>query len=155
MAHEQQVIVNKFPFAATPYWVRYVDPATGAVSKIAGVPVSQNGSWLEDWEGSTTVDEIAPYQTVGSRQFFVVAHDGDNSGGRAGALGTWQARCSGGGPRYRQVRDAGVDRGDRQCRRGRLQGNPRWRAGRQHGQHQLRRCAPFRLHRIRLVGTGI
>ena len=101
MAHEQQVIVNKFPFASTPHWVRYVDPATGAVSKIAGVPVSQNGSWLEGWEGSTTVDEIAPYAALEPRQFFVVAHDGDNSGGRAGALSTWQAgyntTCSGNG----------------------------------------------------------
>jgi chitodextrinase len=101
MAHEQQVIVNKFPFASTPHWVRSVDPSTGAVSKIAGIPVSQNGSWLEGWEGSTTVDEIAPYASLEARQFFVVAHDGDNSGGRAGALSTWQAghstTCSGNG----------------------------------------------------------
>ncbi|HWW71009.1 MAG TPA: carbohydrate-binding module family 20 domain-containing protein [Duganella sp.] len=101
MAHEQQVIVNKFPFASTPHWVRAVDPATGAVSKIAGIPVSQNGSWLEGWEGSTTVDEIQPYAALEPRQFFVVAHDGDNSGGRAGALSTWQSghttTCSGNG----------------------------------------------------------
>ena len=101
MAHEQQVIVNKFPFAATPHWVRHVDPQTGAVTQIAGVPVSQNGSWLEGWEGSTTVDEIAPYAALEPRQFFVVAHDGDNSGGRAGALSTWQAgyntTCTGSG----------------------------------------------------------
>jgi chitodextrinase len=101
MAHEQQNIVNKFPFASTPHWVRHVDAATGAVTKIAGVPVSQNGSWLEGWEGSTTVDEIAPYSALEPRQFFVVAHDGDNSGGRAGALSTWQAghntTCTGNG----------------------------------------------------------
>jgi chitodextrinase len=101
MAHEQQVIVNKFPFASTPHWVRHVDAATGTVTRIAGVPVSQNGSWLEGWEGSTTVDEIAPYAALEPRQFFVVAHDGDNSGGRAGALSTWQAghntTCTGNG----------------------------------------------------------
>ncbi|NRR34079.1 alpha-amylase [Oxalobacteraceae bacterium] len=101
MAHEQQNIINKFPFASTPHWVRHVDPQTGAVSKLAGVPVSQNGSWLEGWEGSTTVDEIAPYAALEARQFFVVAHDGDNSGGRAGALSTWQAghntTCTGNG----------------------------------------------------------
>ncbi|MES2324650.1 MAG: carbohydrate binding domain-containing protein [Pseudomonadota bacterium] len=101
MAHEQQNIVNKFPFASTPHWVRHVDAATGAVSKLAGVPVSQNGSWLEGWEGSVTVDEIAPYAALEPRQFFVVAHDGDNSGGRAGALSTWQAghssTCTGAG----------------------------------------------------------
>jgi chitodextrinase len=101
MAHEQQNIVNKYPFASTPHNVRYVDPATGAVSQIAGIPVTQNGSWLEGWEGSTTVDEYLPYTGLESRQFFVVAHDGDNSGGRAGSLDTWRsgysATCAGNG----------------------------------------------------------
>ncbi len=101
MAHEQQVVVNKFPFASTPHWVRHVDPATGEVTKLAGVPVSQNGSWLEGWEGAVTVDEYVPYAALEPRQFFVVAHDGDNSGGRAGALSTWQngygTTCSGSG----------------------------------------------------------
>lgn len=101
MAHEHQNIINKFPFASTPHLVRYVDATTGAVSQIAGIPVSQNGSWLEGWEGSTSVDEIVPYATLEPRQFFVVAHDGDNSGGRSGALSTWQsgysATCTGNG----------------------------------------------------------
>lgn len=101
MAHEKQVIVNKYPFASTPHWVRYVDPATGVASKIAGIPVTQNGSWLEGWEGSVTVDEYMPYAALEPRQFFVVAHDGDNSGGRAGALDTWRnghlTTCSGNG----------------------------------------------------------
>ena len=101
MAHEQQVVVNKFPFASTPHWVRHVDPATGAVTQVAGVPVSQNGSWLEGWDGSTTVDELVPYQALEPRQFYVIAHDGDNSSGRAGSLDTWQAgyhtTCSGQG----------------------------------------------------------
>lgn len=101
MAHEQQVVVNKFPFASTPHWVRHVDPASGAVTQIAGIPVSQNGSWYEGWEGSVTVDELLPYQALEPRQFFVIAHDGDNSSGRAGSLSTWQAgyntTCSGQG----------------------------------------------------------
>ncbi|SFZ77446.1 carbohydrate binding domain-containing protein [Chitinimonas taiwanensis] len=101
MAHEQQVVVNKFPFASTPHWVRYVDPASGTANKIAGIPVSQNGSWEEGWEGSITVDEVVPYQALEPRQFFVIAHDGDNSSGRAGSLDTWQAgyntTCSGNG----------------------------------------------------------
>lgn len=101
MAHEQQVVVNKYPFASTPHWVRHVDPATGAVNKIAGIPVTQNGSWLEGWEGAVTVDEYMPYASLEPRQFHVVAHDGDNSGGRAGALSTWQngygTTCSGNG----------------------------------------------------------
>lgn len=101
MAHEQQNIVNKYPFASTPHWVRHVDPATGAVTQIAGIPVTQNGSWLEGWEGSTTVDEYLPYAGIEPRQFFVVAHDGDNSGGRAGSLDTWRnghnTTCTGSG----------------------------------------------------------
>ncbi len=101
MAHERQVIVNKFPFASTPHWVRAVDPATGAVSKVAAIPVSQNGSWAEGWDGSTTVDELMPYTALEPRQFFVVAHDGDNAGGRAGSLDTWQnghrVTCAGNG----------------------------------------------------------
>jgi chitodextrinase len=101
MAHEQQVVVNKYPFASTPHWVRYVDAATGAVSKIAGIPVTQNGSWLEGWEGAATVDEYVPYSALEPRQFYVIAHDGDNSGGRAGALSTWQngygTTCTGSG----------------------------------------------------------
>jgi chitodextrinase len=101
MAHEQQVVVNKYPFASTPHWVRHVDPATGAVSKIAGIPVTQNGSWLEGWEGAVTVDEYVPYSALEPRQFYVIAHDGDNSSGRAGSLSTWQngygTTCSGNG----------------------------------------------------------
>jgi chitodextrinase len=101
MAHEQQVVVNKYPFASTPHWVRYVDAATGALSKIAGIPVTQNGSWLEGWEGAVTVDEYLPYSALEPRQFYVVAHDGDNSSGRAGSLSTWQngyaTTCSGNG----------------------------------------------------------
>ncbi|MES2934480.1 MAG: carbohydrate binding domain-containing protein [Pseudomonadota bacterium] len=101
MAHEKQNIVNKYPFASTPHMVRYVDAATGAVSQIAGIPVTQNGSWLEGWEGNTTVDEYLPYAAIEPRQFFVVAHDGDNSGGRAGAYDTWMnghnVTCTGNG----------------------------------------------------------
>ncbi|MFD1908261.1 hypothetical protein ACFSQ7_36095 [Paenibacillus rhizoplanae] len=29
MFNEQQVVYNKYPFASTAHWVRYVDPATG------------------------------------------------------------------------------------------------------------------------------
>ncbi len=92
MAHEQQVIKNKYPFASTPHWVRYVDPATGAESRVVGVPVNQNGSWLEGWEGEATVDvvNLKSFEgLVSQKQFFVIAHDGDNSSGRAGSESTW------------------------------------------------------------------
>ncbi|QRN94206.1 alpha-amylase [Archangium violaceum] len=92
MAHEQQTIRNKYPFASTPHWVRYVDPATGAESRVVGIPVNQNGSWLEGWEGEATVDvvNLRSFEgLVSQKQFFVIAHDGDNSGGRAGSANTW------------------------------------------------------------------
>ena len=93
MAHEKQNVVNKFPFAAIPHWVQYVNPETGEVSKLAGIPVDQNGSWLEGWEGAATpatsklfdFEEFAGDRTM----YFVIAHDGDNSQGRAGSFDTW------------------------------------------------------------------
>ena len=92
MAHEQQVVRNKYPFASTPHWVRHADPVTGAETRIIGIPVNQNGSWLEGWEGEATVDVVNLRSFEGltpRRQLFVIAHDGDNSSGRAGAEGTW------------------------------------------------------------------
>ncbi|KFE62306.1 carbohydrate binding domain-containing protein [Hyalangium minutum] len=92
MAHEQQTIRNKYPFASTPHWVRYVDPATGTESRVVGIPVNQNGSWEEGWEGQVTVGVVGLQNFEGlvpQKQFFVIAHDGDNSGGRAGSDSTW------------------------------------------------------------------
>ena len=57
MAHEQQDIVNKFPFSNIPHWVQYVNPETGEVSKIAGIPVDQNASWREGWDGTAYPNE--------------------------------------------------------------------------------------------------
>ena len=96
MAHEQQNILNKFPFCDIPHWVQYVNPETGEVSKIAGIPVDQNGSWLEGWEGiATASNEIdrPSYEADanGRTMYFVIAHDGDNGEGRAGSIGTWLA----------------------------------------------------------------
>ena len=59
--------------------------------RIAGIPVEQAGSWEEGWEGITKAGFLAEYQKLTDRaQYFVVAHDGDNSQGRAGSLDTWQ-----------------------------------------------------------------
>ncbi|MDP4143724.1 MAG: carbohydrate binding domain-containing protein [Bacillota bacterium] len=98
MAHEQQTIVNKYPFADTPHYVKYVDPSTGAETKLAGIPVDQNASWLEGWEGVATADNddcnLKKYETIADPshpEYFVIAHDGDNSSGRAGSYDTWQA----------------------------------------------------------------
>ncbi len=90
MEHEQQQTFNKFPFATTPHWVQYVDPDTAEVHRIAGIPVEQAGSWLEGWEGKASAETIKPYDGLGGRtQYYVIAHDGDNSSGRAGSYETW------------------------------------------------------------------
>ncbi|KHL92446.1 alpha-amylase [Paenibacillus sp. IHB B 3415] len=91
MFNEQQVVYNKYPFASTAHWVRYVDPATGAESKVVGVPVAQAQSWEEGYLGQVKADVLKPYENlVAQKQIFVVAHDGDNSSGRAGSEETWR-----------------------------------------------------------------
>ncbi|WP_281423175.1 carbohydrate binding domain-containing protein [Paenibacillus oenotherae] len=91
MFNEQQVTHNKFPFASTPHWVKYVNPTTGQESKIVGVPVAQAESWEEGYQGSVTAKALKPFEgLVPQKQFFVIAHDGDNSQGRAGDEGTWR-----------------------------------------------------------------
>jgi len=91
MFNEQQVVYNKYPFASTPHWVQYVDPNTGAASKIVGVPVAQAESWEEGYLGSVKADALKPFEgLVPQKQFFVIAHDGDNSSGRAGSEETWR-----------------------------------------------------------------
>ncbi|BDU51305.1 fibronectin type III domain-containing protein [Haliovirga abyssi] len=91
MFNEQQTTYNKFPFASIPHYVRYIDPETGAESKIAGIPVEQAGSWEEGYQGSVSGGFLKQFEgnTNGREQYFVVAHDGDNSSGRAGDGGTW------------------------------------------------------------------
>lgn len=94
MSHEQQNVVNKYPFCIIPHWVQYVDPETGKIDKLAAIPVDQNGSWLEGWEGyadaTNEVDRTTYVDAAGDRvMYFVIAHDGDNSQGRAGSYDTW------------------------------------------------------------------
>ncbi|MEM6454730.1 MAG: carbohydrate-binding module family 20 domain-containing protein [Acidobacteriota bacterium] len=91
MFNEQHVMHNKFPFASTPHWVKHVDPATGVESRISGIPVDQAGSWEEGYNGQITAAALEPFIGLDSRpQFFVIAHDGDNSSGRAGSEETWR-----------------------------------------------------------------
>uniref|UniRef100_UPI00143B9C54 carbohydrate binding domain-containing protein n=1 Tax=Paenibacillus sp. HB172176 TaxID=2493690 RepID=UPI00143B9C54 len=91
MFNEQQVTHNKFPFASTPHWVQYVDPDTGASSKVVGIPVAQAESWEEGYLGQVKADALKPFEGLTpQKQFFVIAHDGDNSSGRAGSEETWR-----------------------------------------------------------------
>ncbi|MGF7045912.1 chitodextrinase [Paenibacillus sp. DS2015] len=92
MFNEAQNIYNKFPFASTPHWVRYVNPETGKESRVVGVPVAQSESWEEGYQGSVTAKALKPFEGLtNQKQFLVIAHDGDNAQGRAGSLDTWQA----------------------------------------------------------------
>jgi len=91
MFNEQQVTHNKFPFASTPHWVKYVNPDTGAETKIVGVPVAQAESWEESYQGQVKATALKPFENIVSqKQYFVIAHDGDNSSGRAGSEETWR-----------------------------------------------------------------
>ncbi|GLS27592.1 PKD domain-containing protein [Marinibactrum halimedae] len=93
MFNEQQVTHNKFPFASIPHWVQYVDPETAQVYKVAGIPVEQASSWEEGYQGSVSAGFLKEFEgdarSLGRQQYFVIAHDGDNSSGRAGDGGTW------------------------------------------------------------------
>ena len=95
MFNEKQVTYNKFPFAAIPHWVEHVDPETGESFRIAGIPVEQASSWEEGYQGSVTAGVLKPFTSIaaamGRTQMFAIAHDGDNSQGRAGDGGTWKA----------------------------------------------------------------
>ncbi|WP_199405180.1 carbohydrate binding domain-containing protein [Corallincola holothuriorum] len=93
MFNEAQVTQNKFPFASIPHWVQYVDPETAEQHKVAGIPVEQASSWEEGYQCKVTADAIKAYEldatTIGRTQYFVIAHDGDNSQGCAGDSNTW------------------------------------------------------------------
>ncbi|MFM7203845.1 MAG: carbohydrate binding domain-containing protein [Myxococcota bacterium] len=93
MYNEAQVTRNKFPFASIPHWVEYVDPSTGQEFRLAGIPVEQASSWEEGYQGSVTAGVLKSFEDeaarLGRTQYFVIAHDGDNSSGRAGDGGTW------------------------------------------------------------------
>ncbi|MCZ4151373.1 hypothetical protein BZG21_44090, partial [Escherichia coli] len=91
MFNEKQVVYNKYPFASTPHWVRHVNPETGEESRVVGIPVAQAESWEEGYQGSAKADALKPFEgLVDQKQFFVIAHDGDNSSGRAGSEETWR-----------------------------------------------------------------
>lgn len=93
MFNEAQVTRNKFPFASIPHHVEYIDPTTGQEYRIAGIPVEQASSWEEGYQGSVTAGVLKSFEDeaaqLGRNQYFVIAHDGDNSSGRAGDGGTW------------------------------------------------------------------
>ena len=81
---------NKFPFASTPKRSFYVDPSTAEISDVVAIPVEQASSWEEGYQGrvrATVLDDVECDRSQPC--YFVIAHDGDNSSGRAGSEETW------------------------------------------------------------------
>ena len=91
MFNERQVTHNKFPFAATPKRSFYVDPTTSKISSVVAIPVEQASSWEEGYQGSVTAKALYDVECESQKPcYFVIAHDGDNSSGRAGSEETWR-----------------------------------------------------------------
>ena len=90
MFNEKQVTHNKFPFAATPRRSFYVDPQSAEISNVVAIPVEQASSWEEGYQGQVRAKALYDVSCESSKPcYFVIAHDGDNSSGRAGSEETW------------------------------------------------------------------
>jgi hypothetical protein len=69
------------PYGFRPHHARYVDPDTGAESKIVVVPAANAMSWNEGYGlyGTGEIDAIASYNDPAHPMLFLFAHDGDNA----------------------------------------------------------------------------
>lgn len=74
---------NAVPFAYLPHRARYVDPDTGAESRIIVVPAAQSESWQDGYAcfGSGPLDALAEHQDPTRPMLLLLAHDGDNAFG--------------------------------------------------------------------------
>lgn len=75
--------VNAYPYAYTPHYARYVDPATGAESKIVVVPSDQSLSWQDGYApiGLGEMNTLQTQNPAARPQLVLFAHDGDNNWG--------------------------------------------------------------------------
>ncbi len=75
--------VNAYPFAYQAHYARYVDPYTGAESKIIVVPVAMVMSWRDGYSryGTEDIDKIAWANDPARPMIIVLGHDGDNAYG--------------------------------------------------------------------------
>ncbi|MFH1680453.1 MAG: hypothetical protein ABIH26_07395 [Candidatus Eisenbacteria bacterium] len=75
------------PYGFRPHWARYVDPESGAESRLVVVPASNAMGWDEGYGlyGTGQIDAIAPYNDPSRPMLVLFAHDGDNawSGGHS------------------------------------------------------------------------
>lgn len=69
------------PFALRPHTAQYVDPASGAVTKLTVVPAEDAMSWNEGYGlyGTGEIDAIAGRNDPAHPMLVLFAHDGDNS----------------------------------------------------------------------------
>ncbi len=69
------------PYGFRPHHARYVDPSTGAESKIVVVPAANAMSWNEGYGtfGTGEIDAIASYNDPSNPMLILLAHDGDNA----------------------------------------------------------------------------
>jgi len=69
------------PYGFRPHYARYVDPDTGAESKMVVVPAANAMSWNEGYGlyGTGEIDAIASYNDPAHPMLILFAHDGDNA----------------------------------------------------------------------------
>lgn len=76
---------NAAPFAALPHWAQFVNPETGAISRIQVIPTDQALSWIDGYQcfGVNNLDGIlgGPASPDGRPPLVVLSHDGDNAFG--------------------------------------------------------------------------
>jgi len=70
-----------YPYGFTPHKAEYVDPSTGAVSKITVIPAANAMGWDEGYGlfGTGSIDEIAHSNDPDHPMLILFAHDGDNA----------------------------------------------------------------------------
>jgi len=83
------------PYGYRPHYARYVDPETGAESKMIVVPAANAMSWDEGYGlyGTGQIDAIAGYNDPAKPMLFLFAHDGDNAW--SGGYSYWYENVTG------------------------------------------------------------
>jgi hypothetical protein len=71
------------PMGHTPHWAQWVDPNTGAVSKVIVVPCSQSLGWLDGYsaQGLDGLNRLEARADPARPMLVTFAHDGDNAWG--------------------------------------------------------------------------
>ncbi|MBL6998152.1 MAG: hypothetical protein ISR75_06925 [Phycisphaerales bacterium] len=71
------------PFAYQPHYAKYVNPSTGAESRVIIVPCSQSLGWVDGYSpiGTAHFGTLQQYNDPSNPMLVVLAHDGDNAWG--------------------------------------------------------------------------